>query len=238
MLKDLKKLVIEGNRELPKLGLVKYSWGNVSGISRSLGVIVIKPVGMPYEELTMENISVVDLKGKILEGGLPSVDLPTHMELYRAFPECNAIVHTHSTYATMWAQACMSLPCFGTTHADYFYRDVPCTRILRDDEITDGYEKETGKVIVETFNGRNPSHTPAVLVANHGPFTWGKDVFDAVHKSVVLEETAKIALGMRIINPSALQIGENMMEKHYFRKHGPNAYFINDDHGRGRVSNV
>jgi L-ribulose-5-phosphate 4-epimerase len=238
-LQELKRLVVEANKELPRQKLVKYSWGNVSAIDRKNGVIVIKPVGLPYDELTVENVSVVDLEGKTLEGPFnPSVDLPIHLVLYQAFECANAIVHTHSTYATMWAQAGRDLPCFGTTHADYFYKEVPCTRKMTDAEINGDYETETGNVIVERFQGINPADTPGVLTVSHGPFTWGKDVWDAVHKSVVLEEIAKMALGMKLINPEAGQVSPALMNKHFFRKHGPGAYFVNDDHGAGLVKNV
>lgn len=238
-LNDLKKLVVEGNKELPKQGLVKYSWGNVSAIDREKGIIVIKPVGLPYDDLTVDNVSVVSIDGKVLEGQYnPSVDLQTHIVLYKAFKGVNAIAHTHSTYATMWAQACSDLPCYGTTHADYFYKEVPCTRLLTDDEINGDYEEETGKIILERFAGIDPVNTPGVLVANHGPFTWGKDVWDAVHKSVVLEEIAKMALGTKLINPAIPQVNDELMDKHFFRKHGPGAYFVNDDYGSGMVKNV
>jgi L-ribulose-5-phosphate 4-epimerase len=238
-LAELKHLVVEANKELPRRKLVKYSWGNVSAIDRKSGIIVIKPVGLPYNELTVENVSVVDLEGKTLEGPFnPSVDLPIHLALYKAFECANAIAHTHSTYATMWAQAGRGLPCFGTTHADYFYGEIPCTRKMADAEINAEYETETGNVIVERFQGINPADTPGVLTASHGPFTWGKDVWDAVHKSVVLEEIAKMALGTKLINPDVVQVSQALMDKHFFRKHGPGAYFVNDDHGAGMVKNV
>ncbi len=233
---ELKAAVVAGNKELPKQNLVKYSWGNVGAIDREKGVIVIKPVGMPYDELTVENVSVVDLDGKVLEGPFaPSVDLPIDMELFKGFPQINAIVHTHSTYATMWAQAGMDIPCFGTTHADYFYRSIPCTRQLTDDEINGDFERLTGQVILERFRGLDPVATPGVLVAGHGVFTWGKDVYDAVHKSVVLEEIAKMAFGTRLLFPEAQPVPAALMDRHYFRKHGVNAYFAHDDYGHGMV---
>ncbi len=237
-LNELKQLVVAGNQELPRQNLVKYSWGNVSGIDREQGLVVIKPVGMPYAELTVENISVVDLDGKVVAGPYdPSVDLPTHLVLYQAFPKIQAIAHTHSTYAAMWAQAGLDLPCFGTTHADYFFGEVPCTRFMTEAEIRGHYEQETGRVIVERFGGLDPLNVPAVLVARHGPFTWGKDVWDAVHKSVVLEEIAKMALGTRLLNPGAGPLDGVLLDRHFFRKHGPDAYFVNDDHGAGMVHN-
>ena len=237
-LSELKELIVSANKELPRQNLVKYSWGNVSGIDREQGIVVIKPVGMPYDELTQENISVVDLDGKILEGPYnPSVDLPTHLVLYKAFPAIQAIVHTHSTYATMWAQAGLDLPCYGTTHADYFFGSVPCTRPLTEREIKGYYEEETGKVIVERFAALDPSNVPGVLVARHGPFTWGNDAWDAVHKSVVLEEIAKMALGTRLLNPQLDPAPDTLLDRHFFRKHGPDAYFDNDDHGAGMVKN-
>lgn len=237
-LSELKRMVVEANKELPRQGLVKYSWGNASGIDRERGLVVIKPVGMPYDELSVENISVVDMGGKIIEGPHnPSVDLPTHLVLYAAYPTVQAIVHTHSTYATMWAQAMLDLPCFGTTHADYFFGPVPCTRTMTEAEITGNYEEETGKVIIERLGDADPLHTPAVLVAKHGPFTWGKDVWDAVHKSVVLEEIAHMAYGTRVLNPQAGPVSDILLDRHFFRKHGPTAYFVNDDHGAGMVKN-
>ncbi|MDY0255440.1 MAG: L-ribulose-5-phosphate 4-epimerase AraD [Tenuifilaceae bacterium] len=236
-IRDLKKAVVEANKELPKHNLVKYSWGNVGAIDRERGVIVIKPVGMPYDELTVENISVTDLEGIVLEGPYnPSVDLPIHVVLFKAFPQIQAIVHTHSTYATMWAQAGRDIPCYGTTHADYYYRSIPCTRQMSDEEIHGNFEVETGNVIVERFKGIDPMAVPGVLVASHGAFTWGTDVWDAVHKSVVLEEIAKMALGTTLLNPQVKEVPMSLMERHFSRKHGPGAYFENDDYGRGIVN--
>lgn len=234
---SLKKAVVEANKELPKQNLVKYSWGNVGAIDRELGIIVIKPVGMPYDDLSVENVSVTDLDGNILEGPFnPSVDLPIHAVLFKAFPKINAIVHTHSTYATMWAQAGRDIPCYGTTHADYFYKSIPCTRQLFTDEINGNFEVETGKVIVERFKDIDPIAVPGVLVASHGVFTWGTDVWDAVHKSVVLEELAKMALGTVLLKPNVSEVPSALMDRHYFRKHGANAYFDHDDHGKGMVN--
>ena len=230
MLGELKAAVLEANKELPKRGLVLYSWGNVSGIDRESGVVVIKPAGYPYSEMTVEDLSVVDMEGNILEGPhKPAVDLPTHLILYHAFPLVNAIVHTHSTHATIWAQASRPIPCFGTTHADYFLGEVPCTRQLRQDEIQGNYEEETGKVIVECFRDRDPVNVPGVLVARHGPFTWGGDVWEALHKSVVLEEIAKMALGVLSLVPDPSPIPDDLLHRHFFRKQGPEAYFEDDD---------
>ena len=232
MLEELKENVLIANKELPEHGLVLFSWGNVSGIDRELNLIVIKPAGYPYSKMTMHDLSVVDINGNIVDGPhKPAVDLPTHLYLYKAFPDVNAIVHTHSTYATIWAQACQSIPCYGTTSADYFLGDIPCTRALTKDEIEGNYEEETGKVIVEMFASRNPNFTPGVLVAHHGPFTWGEDVWKALHKSVVLEQIAKMALGTIRISPKRDQIPDYLLNKHFFRKHGPNAFFDKDDHG-------
>lgn len=235
-IEELKKAVVEANKELPKQNLVKYSWGNVGAIDRERGVVVIKPVGMPYDELSVDNVSVTDLDGRILEGPFnPSVDLPIHLVLFKAFPQISAIVHTHSTFATMWAQAGYDIPCLGTTHADYFYKSIPCTRQLTDEEINGDFEIETGNVIVERFKHLDPLAVPGVLVASHGVFTWGSDVWDAVHKSVVLEEIAKMAWGTRLLNPSIGEVPSSLMDRHYFRKHGANAYFDHDDYGKGMV---
>jgi L-ribulose-5-phosphate 4-epimerase len=229
MLEKLKKAVLAANLELPRRNLVIYSWGNVSGIDRENGYIVIKPAGIPYDVITLESLSVVDLNGRVIEGPYkPAVDLPTHLVLYHSFPEVNGIVHTHSTYATIWAQACRFIPCLGTTHADYFNGPVPCTRVLSKEEIAGDYEMETGKVIVNTFKNLEPSEVSAVLVANHGPFVWGKDPLDAVHKGVVLEEIAKMALGALSLSPELTPISKDLLQRHFYRMHGPNAYFDND----------
>ncbi len=227
MLEALKQQVYEANMELPKRGLITYTWGNVSGIDRESGLFVIKPSGVDYDLLKPEDMVVMDLNGNRVEGTMnPSSDTPTHVELYKAFPEIGGIVHTHSPHATAWAQAGRGLPCYGTTHADYFYGEIPCARNLTAEEIEDGYEKNTGLVIVETFQGKNPMYVPAVLCKNHGPFTWGKNAAEAVHNAVVLEEIAKMNFMTELINPN----GDNhtpqcMQDKHFLRKHGPNAYY-------------
>lgn len=226
MLEKLKEEVCKANLELVEHGLVIFTWGNVSGIDREHGLVVIKPSGVSYDNMKPEDMVVVDLEsGKVVEGKLkPSSDTPTHLALYRAFPEIGGVVHTHSTYATAWAQAGVDLPNIGTTHADYFHDAVPCTRRMTEDEVMGDYELETGKVIVETFNGINPAHTPGVLVSNHGPFTWGKDPHEAVHNAVVLEQVAKMAFVAFSVNP-ALTMNRLLVEKHFNRKHGPNAYY-------------
>ena len=227
MLEALKQQIYEANMELPRRGLVTYTWGNVSGIDREKGLFVIKPSGVDYEKMRPEDMVVMDLEGNQVEGSLrPSSDTPTHLELYKAFPEIGGIVHTHSTYATAWAQAGRGIPCYGTTHADYFYGEIPCARNLTAEEIEEGYEKNTGLVIAETFKGRNPRYVPGVLCKNHGPFTWGKDGAEAVHNAVVLEEIARMNLLTEILNPG----GDNttpqcMQDKYFLRKHGPNAYY-------------
>ena len=228
MLEELRKQVYEANMELPRRNLVTYTWGNVSGIDRESGLVVIKPSGVEYDELTPENLVVLDLEGNRVEGDLnPSSDTKTHLELYKAFPTLGGIVHTHSPYAVAWAQAGRDIPCYGTTHADYFYGAVPCTRHLTEAEITEDYEGNTGKVIVETFRGRgiDPMAIPAVLVCKHGPFTWGKSAAQAVYHAVVLEEVARMALYTVQINPAAASAPQHIQDKHYLRKHGPNAYY-------------
>ena len=202
MLEELKKQVYEANMELPRRGLITYTWGNVSGIDRASGLFVIKPSGVDYDELRPEDMVVMDLDGNKVEGDYnPSSDTPTHLELYKAFPEVGGIVHTHSPWATSWAQAGRSIPCYGTTHADYFYGEIPCARSLTEEEINGEYEKNTGLVIIETFRGKNPMHIPGVLCTNHGPFTWGKDADNAVHNAVVLEEVAKMACRTELLKP-------------------------------------
>lgn len=220
--------VFEANLELPKAGLVVFTWGNVSAIDRKAGIIIIKPSGVPYEDMKEEHMVVLGLDGSILSGNYnPSSDTPTHAEIYRAFPDVGGIVHTHSRWATSWAQACMGIPSYGTTHADYFYGQIPCTRKLTEDEINDSYEINTGKVIVETFLNRNidPGAVPGVIVASHGPFAWGKDAKDAVHNAIVMEECAMMALNTRLLNPEILPIGQDLQDKHYHRKHGKDAYY-------------
>ncbi|MCI9361073.1 MAG: L-ribulose-5-phosphate 4-epimerase [Hungatella sp.] len=226
MLEELKRQVYRANMELPERGLVTYTWGNVSGIDRESGLFVIKPSGVDYDSLGPDDMVVMSLDGKKVEGKLnPSSDTATHLELYKAFQEIGGVVHTHSSMATAWAQAGRELPCYGTTHADYFYGTIPCTRNLTEKEIEEGYEKNTGLVIIETFKGRNPVYVPGVLCKNHGPFTWGKDAAEAVHNAVVLEEVAKMNLYTEMLNPKAGAAPQYMQDKHFMRKHGPNAYY-------------
>ena len=228
MLEELKKQVYDANMQLPRRGLVTYTWGNVSGIDREKGLFVIKPSGVEYDDLTPEKMVVMDLDGNRVEGTLnPSSDTKTHLELYKAFPEIGGVVHTHSTYAVAFAQARRDLPALGTTHADYFYGAVPCTRVLTAEEIDEDYEKNTGKVNVETFarRGLNPVYLPGVLCACHGPFTWGKDAAQAVYHAVVLEETAKMAQLTFSLDPNAQSAPQHILDKHFSRKHGPNAYY-------------
>lgn len=228
MLEELKKKVYEANMELPRYGLVTFTWGNVSGIDREKGLFVIKPSGVDYDKMTWEDMVVMDLEGNKVEGKFkPSSDTPTHLELYKAFTEIGGIVHTHSSYATSWAQAGRSIPCYGTTHADYIYGEVPCVRCLTKEEIEEAYETNTGHLIVNEFKRMNkdPMAVPAVLCKNHGPFAWGKDPMDAVHNAVVLEEVAKMAYRTEIINPQVQPAPDELQDKHYFRKHGANAYY-------------
>lgn len=228
MLEELKQQVYEANMELPRRGLVTYTWGNVSGIDREKGLFVIKPSGVEYDELRPEDLVVMDLEGNQVEGELnPSSDTKTHLELYRAFPELGGVVHTHSPCAVAWAQARRDIPCYGTTHADYFYGPVPCCRNLTPQEIDEDYETNTGRVIVETFRERgiSPSHVPGVICANHGPFTWGKDAAQAVYHAVVLEEVAKMSMITEQVCPTAGPAPQCIQDKHFLRKHGPNAYY-------------
>ena len=228
MLKSLREAVYEANMELPRRGLVTYTWGNVSAIDRAAGLMVIKPSGVEYEDLSPDKLVVLDLEGRRVEGSLnPSSDTKTHLELYRAFPEIGGIVHTHSAHAVAWAQAGRDIPCFGTTHADYFYGPVPCARALSPEEVEDDYEGSTGRVIVETFRerGLNPVHVPGVICRSHGPFTWGRDAAQAVYHAAVLEEVAKMAIFTVQINPEALPAPQHVLDKHFMRKHGPNAYY-------------
>ena len=228
MLEKLKQQVYEANMELPRRGLVTYTWGNVSGIDRERGLFVIKPSGVAYDALTPEQLVVMDLDGNKVEGDLnPSSDTKTHLALYRAFPALCGIVHTHSTHAVAFAQARRDLPAFGTTHADYFYGAIPCARHLTTEEIDEDYEKNTGKVIIEELTKRNinPVHVPGIICASHGPFTWGKDAAQAVYHAVVLEEVAKMAVYTRQIKPDAAPAPQNIQDKHFLRKHGPNAYY-------------
>ena len=227
MLEELKKAVYEANMELPKHNLVTYTWGNVSGIDRERGLVVIKPSGVDYDVMTADDMVVVDLAtGERVEGRLnPSSDTPTHLVLYRAFESLGGVVHTHSRWATVFSQAGMSLPALGTTHADYFYGEIPCTRKMTPEEIAGEYEAETGNVIVETFGGRSAADIPAVLVHSHGPFTWGTDPANAVHNAVVLEELAFMAWHNLMMNPAIPPMQQELMDKHYLRKHGANAYY-------------
>lgn len=228
MLEALKQAVWAANMELPRRSLVVYTWGNVSGIDREKGLVVIKPSGVEYEELTPQKLVVLDLDGHIVEGELnPSSDTKTHLELYKAFPALGGIVHTHSPYAAAWAQAGEDIPCYGTTHADYFYGPVPCTRGLTREELDEDYEKNTGRVIVETFRARgvDPTHVPAVICRGHGPFAFGKTAAEAVYHAAVLEEVAKMALLTRQVKRDAEPAPAHLVEKHFSRKHGPNAYY-------------
>lgn len=225
MLEELKEKVLKANLDLVKQNLVIYTWGNVSGIDREKGLVVIKPSGVSYDDMKASDMVVVDLEGNVVEGDLnPSSDTPTHLVLYKAFKNIGGVVHTHSTYATAWAQAGRDIDPLGTTHADYFHGAVPCTPELGEARINGDYEKETGNLIVDAFEGRNPDHTPAVLVKNHGPFSWGKTPAEAVYHAKVLEEVAKMNFICFCLNPQA-SIDPNLVEKHFMRKHGPNAYY-------------
>lgn len=228
MLEDLKQKVLEANLLLPKYGLVVFTWGNVSGIDRENGLVVIKPSGVDYDIMKAEDMVVTDLDGNVVEGKLkPSSDLATHLEFYKHFKDIGGVVHTHSVNAVAWAQAGKDIPALGTTHGDYFYGQIPCTRLMTDDEIKDSYEFNTGKVVVEEFENRkiNPNQMPGVLVHSHGPFTWGKDPFDAVHNSVVLDTLAKMALKTITINGDVESMQRELLDKHFLRKHGPGAYY-------------
>ena len=228
MLETLREAVYQANMELPRRNLVTYTWGNVSGIDRETGLVVIKPSGVEYEDLTPEKLVVVDLDNHIVEGSLnPSSDTKTHLELYKAFPQLGGIVHTHSPHAVGWAQAGRDIPCYGTTHADYFYGPVPCARRLTEAEIEEDYERNTGTVILETLRERNidPKAVPGIICRNHGPFTWGKDPAQAVYHAVVLEEVARMALYTIMIDPATPPAPQHVQDKHYMRKHGPNAYY-------------
>ncbi|ELX7488451.1 TPA: L-ribulose-5-phosphate 4-epimerase [Serratia marcescens] len=225
---ELKRQVLAANLSLPAYGLVTFTWGNVSAIDRQRGLVVIKPSGIAYEAMTLEDLVVVDLEGKVREGHRkPSSDTATHLALYRAFADIGGVVHTHSRNATIWAQAGQPIPALGTTHADYFYGDIPCTRPMSEAEIAGDYEGETGKVIIETFNqaGRDPQQVPGVLVYSHGPFAWGKDAADAVHNAVVLEEVAIMAMATRQLAPAIAPMQPELLDKHFLRKHGKHAYY-------------
>ena len=227
MLEQLKQQVYEANMLLPKYGMVTFTWGNVSAIDRASGCMVIKPSGVEYDRMKPEDMVVVSLDGNKVEGKLnPSSDTDTHLELYRNFKEIGGIVHTHSRWATIWAQSGLSIPALGTTHADYFYGSIPCTRKMTPEEIAGSYELETGKVIVETFQGLSPTDIPAVLVNCHGPFAWGVDAHNAVHNAVVLEEVAMMAWHNRVMGSANFgSMQQELLDKHYLRKHGPNAYY-------------
>ena len=228
MLEKLKQSVYEANMELPRRGLVTYTWGNVSGIDREKGLVVIKPSGVRYEELTPDKLVVLDLDGTVVEGELnPSSDTKTHLELYREFPALGGVVHTHSPCAVAWAQAGRDIPCYGTTHADYFYGPVPCARALTPEEIDEDYERNTGRVIVEEFRARGiePAHVPAVICRSHGPFAWGADAAEAVYHAAVLEEVAHMALLTLAVDADAVPAPQHLQDKHFMRKHGPQAYY-------------
>ena len=228
MLEELKERVLKENLELDKRGLVTYTWGNVSAIDKKTKLIVIKPSGVDYETMRVEDMVVVDLDGNIVEGKLnPSSDTPTHIELYKSFTEIGGVVHTHSINATIWSQSGRNIPAYGTTHADYFYGDIPCTRKMTSEEIRNEYEKNTGVVIIETFEKRkiDPKFVPGVLVNSHGPFSWGKNAKEAVHNSVVLEEVAKMAMFTEQLNKDVKQMQQDLLDKHFLRKHGENAYY-------------
>lgn len=232
LLEKLRQEVYTANMELPERGLVTYTWGNVSGIDREQGLFVIKPSGVSYEELTPEKLVVLNLEGEIVEGELnPSSDTKTHLELYRAFPEIGGIVHTHSRHAVAWAQAGRDIPCYGTTHADYFYGSIPCAPVLSPTQIEEDYETNTGKVIIETFKERslNPKYVPAVICHGHGPFTWGKSATEAVYHAVVLEEVARMGILTLQIDHEAKPAPAHLQDKHFMRKHGPNAYYGQKD---------
>ena len=228
MLEQLKRDVLEANLELPKYGLVTFTWGNVSGYDPESGLVVIKPSGVSYDGMTVEDMVVVDLEGKVVEGTKkPSSDTPTHLALYRAWPGVRGVVHTHSRNATTYAQACLDIVAGGTTHGDYFYGDIPCTRYMTPEEIAGDYELETGNVIIETFQKRGiePLQIPAVLVRSHGPFTWGTSPAEAVHNAVVLEELAYMAMHSQLLIGDAPCMQQELLDKHFLRKHGPNAYY-------------
>ncbi len=227
-MENLIKEVLEANLLLPKYGLVVFTWGNVSAVDRGRGLVVIKPSGVSYKIMDIEHMVVVDFDGKVVSGTYkPSSDTITHLELYKAFPEIGGIVHTHSRMATSWAQACRPIPALGTTHADYFYGEMPCSRKLTRDEIEGEYELNTGKVIIETFREKNldASAVPGVLVAGHGPFAWGRNAADAVHNAVIMEECAVMAMNTVMINPGIKPIEKELLDRHYLRKHGRNAYY-------------
>ena len=227
-MKEWIESVLEANLALPKYGMVTFTWGNVSSIDRARGLVVIKPSGVAYDGMTIEHMVVIDLAGNVVQGNCrPSSDTATHLELYRSFPAIGGIVHTHSRWATAWAQSGRGIPAFGTTHADYFYGEIPCARPLSEAEIRSDYELNTGKVIVDTLvsRGIDPTAVPGVLVSGHGPFAWGRNAEDAVHNAVVMEEVAMMALQTLQLNPEAMPIDQMLLDKHYMRKHGKDAYY-------------
>lgn len=225
-MQQLKQQVFEANMDLPRYGTVTFTRGNVSAIDRQRGLVVIKPSGIAYESMTVDDMSVVDLQGHVVEGRWrPSSDTATHLALYRRYPDLGGVVHTHSTHATAWAQAGLAIPALGTTHADYFFGDIPCTRALSAQEVDEAYELNTGQVIIETLGEANPLHTPGIVVYQHRPFARGKDAHEAVHNAVVMEEVARMAWIARGINPQLQPIDSWLMNKHFQRKHGPNAYY-------------
>jgi L-ribulose-5-phosphate 4-epimerase len=226
MLEKLKQDVLDANLLLPKMGMVVFTWGNVSAIDREKGIIAIKPSGVDYDQLKLEDIVLVDLEGHVVEGHYkPSSDTSTHLELYKAFPDIVGVVHTHSKWATIFAQAKRPIPAYGTTHADYYYGEIPCTRLLTESEIEGDYELNTGYVIVETFKDLNPNYVKGVLVASHGPFAWGKSALEAVHQAVVMEEVAMMAWHVQMMNPEITPMQKTLLDKHFLRKHGKNAYY-------------
>jgi len=225
-MQQLKQQVYEANMDLPRYGLVTFTWGNVSAIDRARGWVAIKPSGVAYDSMGVDDIVVVDLSGKVVEGKWrPSSDTATHLALYQRYPSIGGVVHTHSTHATAWAQAGRAIPALGTTHADYFFGDIPCTRGLTEEEVQGEYELNTGKVIIETLGDAEPLHNPGIVVWQHGPFAWGKDAHEAVHNAVVLEEVARMAWIAQGINPQLQPVDRYLMNKHFMRKHGPNAYY-------------
>ena len=225
-MQTLKRQVFDANMDLPRYGLVTFTWGNVSAIDRERGLVAIKPSGVAYEAMQANDMVVVDLEGNVVEGRYrPSSDTATHLALYRHYPSLGGVVHTHSTHATAWAQAGQAIPALGTTHADYFFGDIPCTRALSAGEVAEAYELNTGNVIIETLGEVEPLHTPGIVVYQHGPFAWGKDAHDAVHNAVVMEEVARMAWIARGINPQLKPIDSWLMDKHFMRKHGPDAYY-------------
>lgn len=226
MLEQLKKEVYRANMELQEKGMVIYTWGNVSGIDREKGLVVIKPSGVSYEDMKESDMVVVDLDGNVVEGTYkPSSDTATHLVLYKTYKDIGGVVHTHSTWAVTFAQAGLAIPAFGTTHADYFFGDIPCTRDLTREEIEEAYELNTGNVIIETIGNKNPMEIPGIVVKNHGPFAWGKNAADAVYNGVVLDKVAEMAYKTMTLNPSAAKVPQHLLDKHYYRKHGANAYY-------------